>query len=337
MVFAQTDSIVEHKGAADDGKDPIKPWFQASIDLGDHIGIRFGHLPPDSEEPEWQYFSHADYDGIGGFADILRTRGFDPGTLPSIPHPAPRTWWPFLRSMYLYLTPRERVTWKKRFGGKAQPRHDKAPESVAWHIFDRDTTNRIIAACKNTNYTVNSFLLAHLGEALFPDAAEDTRKIGIMVPVNLRGKVNRTRDTENHVSFVRVPMERKDSPSRVHQKIYRELNRGEHWANWNAYTATRFIPLKIRRAMVKADLVTSQYTVGVFSNIGVWNRDGQFPLEGDWLFAPPAMRFFMIAAGCVTWNGRLSLCLHLHPEISADPQDARDWISSWTASILNDL
>ncbi len=337
MVFAPTGNIVEYKGYDDDGKDPIKPWFQAAIDLGDHIGIRFGHIIPDSEEPQWVYLSHADYDGIGGFADILQERGFDVRPLPTIPHSAPRSWWPFLRSMHLFLTPRERVTWKKRFGQSAPPRHDKAPKSVAWHVFDRETTDKIVAACKDKQYTVNSYLLSHLGEAVYPDAADDTRAIGWMVPVNLRGKVNRRRDSENHVSFVRISLERKDSPERVHRKIYRELERGEHWANWNAYTATRILPLKIKRAMVKADRVTSRYTVGVFSNIGVWNRDGEFDLEGDWVFAPPAMRFFMIAAGCVTWNGRLSLCLHIHPEISADPADSREWVTAWVASITSDI
>lgn len=337
MVFARPDSIAVHEGYGDDGKDPIKPWFQASVELGDHIGIRFGFLSPEKDEPEWIYLSHADYDGIGGFADILRERGCEIGELPTIPHPVKQTWWPFIRSIPLYVSKRERVTWNKSFGSPRTPKHDVAPESVAWHVFDQATTDRIIERCRNADYTVNSFLLSKLGSALFPDLSPDTERMNWMVPVNLRGKVKRTRDSENHVSFVRVPLERADTPSTVHRKIYRELDRGEHWASWNAYTATRFLPLWIKRMMIRADRATSQLMVGAFSNIGSWNDDNRLEEAGDWLFAPPTMRFFMIAAGCVTWRGRLSLCMHLHPEISTDPEDSENWVEAWASRIYSDL
>ncbi len=337
MFFAQSGAIVEHKGAEPNRRNPIRPWFQASVDLGDHIGIRFGHVPPGAREPRWLYYSHADYDGIGGFAEILRDRGYDPGPLPTIPHESPRSWGPFLRSAPQFLAPRQRVAWKKNFGPPSIPRHDLPPEAVAWHVFDEQTTERITAASKEASCTVNSFLMSRLAEAVFPDVAEETKSMGWMVPVNLRGKVSRGRDSENHVSFVRIALERGDSPQKVHRKIYRELGRGEHWANWNAYIATRFLPLWAKRAMIRADRATSQFTIGVFSNLGRWSGDSRPDLKGDWLFAPPAIRFFRIAAGCVTWQGRLSLCIHLHPHISSDSADARSWMESWKAGIEREL
>lgn len=327
------------QGSAQD-RDPIKPWFQAAEQLGDHVGIRFGRIAPNSTEPEWFYRSHADYDGIGGFAEILRSHGARVDALPKIPHKKKQTWGPFIRSIPEYLQPRARVTWNRDFPVTAAPYADRPPEAVAWYVFNEDATARIKNYCRERGYTVNSFLLKNLSAAIFPDLAKKSKSIPWMVPVNLRGKVDRERDTENHVSYVRVAVARDDDAAAVHAKVYRALEKGVHWANWNAYTALKFTPLAMKRGIIKIERVTSQWLIGAFSNLGEWDSDRKLAgngIDGDWLFTPPAMRFFKIGAGCVTWRGRLSLCLHIHPQLSADSADARAWIDSWQSLIQNDI
>lgn len=339
MNSATVEAQLATQVAAQD-RDPIKPWFQASEQLGDHVGIRFGRIAPNSTEPEWFYRSHADYDGIGGFTEILRAHGARVDDLPKIPHKRKQTWWPFIRSLPEYLQPRARVTWKRNFPVTATPCANLPPEAVAWHVFDEDATARIKEFCRERGYTVNSFLLKTLSDAIFPELADKSKKIPWMVPVNLRGKVDRERDTENHVSYVRVAVARNDDSADVHAKIYKALDKGVHWANWNAYTALKFTPLAMKRGIIKIERVTSQWLIGAFSNLGEWDRDRTLRgegIDGDWLFTPPAMRFFKIAAGCVTWRGRLSLCLHIHPQLSADPADARAWLDSWQKLIRNDI
>src|SRR5436190_309156 len=70
----------------DQERDPIKLWFAAAEELGEYIGIRFGHLPPGRSEPEWHFLKHTDFDGIGGLAHLLRRRGMDVGRLVQIKH-----------------------------------------------------------------------------------------------------------------------------------------------------------------------------------------------------------------------------------------------------------
>src|ERR1039458_5763811 len=91
--------------------DAISPWFLAAEELGEYTGIRFGRVPPGGAEPEWRFLRHADYDGIGGLAEILRQRGAKVDHLMQIKYPAPPSWLPLLRALPKYLKPRKRLRW----------------------------------------------------------------------------------------------------------------------------------------------------------------------------------------------------------------------------------
>ena len=315
--------------------DPIRPWFVASEELDDFIGIRFGRIPPSSSEPEWIYRSHADFDGIGGFADILSGRGARLDELPTIPHPVEPSVKYLLRSIPDYFQPRERVRWKRSFP-TAPSRPDRPPAAVAWKVFDEAFSTAIRSRCHEVGITVNSFLLLHLCSAVFPSMEDDDRTIPWMIPVNLRGKVFRDRDTENHSSFVRVVVDRADGEAEVHGKVYEALAAGGHWASWLAYSYGRPLPAAARRALISAERATGKWVVGAFSNLGVWDNCGSLSgedIDGDWLFVPPAMSFFRIGAGCITFRRRLSLCVHMHPRLCEDPEVAWEWMDGWTAGI----
>jgi hypothetical protein len=91
--------------------DPIKPWFDAAEQMGEYIGIRFGYAPPGSTEVEWTFLSHAEFDGIGGLAEILRRRGASIGKLPQVKHPSSPSPFALLRALPKYLKPRRRLAW----------------------------------------------------------------------------------------------------------------------------------------------------------------------------------------------------------------------------------
>src|SRR5690242_10269204 len=86
--------------------DPITPWFAAAEDLGEYIGIRFGHLPPGGEQPEWIFLRHTDFDGIGGLAELLRRRGAPVPRLQQIKHASPPSVMALIRATPKYLGPR---------------------------------------------------------------------------------------------------------------------------------------------------------------------------------------------------------------------------------------
>src|SRR2546430_14476508 len=103
--------------------DPISPWFIAAEKLGEYIGIRFGHVTVGASRPEWIFLRHTDFDGIGGFAEILRRRGAELDHLPQIKYPAGPSWFWLLRALPKYLRPRRRVKWASMERGPVADNH----------------------------------------------------------------------------------------------------------------------------------------------------------------------------------------------------------------------
>jgi hypothetical protein len=157
-----------------------------------------------------------------------------------------------------------------------------------------------------------------------------------MLPVNLRGKVVRERDTANYSSYVSVKVQPRETVRDLHEKIYAALDRREHWANWHAYELGRFSTHGTKKFLIARELATSQWNLGGFSNLGDWDAKKEITQPGcvgDWLFCPPVLRFQRLGAGCITFQNRLSLTIQTHPELTADPAISRRWIQNWIKEI----
>ncbi|WP_193212468.1 hypothetical protein [Luteolibacter marinus] len=313
--------------------DPIRPWFEALESLGDFIGIRFGRIDPVSKSPEWTFLPHTDFDGIGGFAHLLRERGATITDLPMITHPAKLSWWAFLRAMPGMLGPRKRLAWKPLDRSDTVPPNEPTP-AVAWHVFDEEQTSKIRHSARTSQATVNSLLLKYLDRAVRPSLADPSQAIPWMVPVNLRGKVTRPHDTENHSSYIGIKVFASEGIRDVHHHIYRSLEKGRHCANWKAFDAARLTSPGIKRALINADRAVSQWNLGGFSNLGVWDPEKKITDNTDaWLFAPPVLATQMLGAGCVTFQGKLSLTLQAHPDLTTSPDVTAEWIQRWVREI----
>jgi hypothetical protein len=161
-----------------------------------------------------------------------------------------------------------------------------------------------------------------------------------MVPVNLRGKVVRNSDVENHSSYVGVKIESFESVRDVHQKIYSALASGEHWANWYGYKSGRFLSARLRRMLLSNELATSQWNIGAFSNLGDWDPEKKLAIrecEGTWLFCPPVLRCQQVGAGCLTFQNCLSLTIQVHPELTTSSEVPRVWMQNWIKEVELDL
>ena len=320
--------------------DPIIPWFMAAEELGEFIGIRFGRITSGTKDPAWQYLRHTDFDGIGGFADILRRRGASLPRLPQIKHPSAPSWLPLVRALPKFLKPRHRVAWRSFQRAISTSGAPEPPPAVAWHLFDEYVTTQIRRACRKNSFTVNSFLLKHLTKAIRPFLADESSRIPWMIPVNLRGKVSREQDTANYSSYVGLEVNSYETIRDIHQKIYAALGRGEHWANWYTYRATGWTTPRMKQVMIAKELAMSQWNIGSFSNLGDWDAEKtitQPDCQGNWLFCPPVLRCQQVGAGCVTFQNRLTLAIQAHPELTTDPAITAAWIQNWVKEIELDL
>jgi hypothetical protein len=316
--------------------DPIRPWFEALEAGGEFVGIRFGRIAPSSVEPEWMYLTHRDYDGIGGFAHLLRERGAVVEDLPKITHPGNLSWWPFILFLPTMLAPRRFLKWRDlKQGGK----HEDAslpPPAVAFQVFDEAKTAMIRRASRGAGVTVNSFLMKYLDRAIRPSLSDPACATPWMVPVNLRGKVTQPSDTGNHSSYVGIQIYASEGAREIQKRIYNALRKREHFAVWKGFAATQNTSAETKKRLINATRATSQWSVGGFSNLGEWDCGNDIAAEdcqGDWLFAPPVLRFQMIGAGCVTFKGRLTLTLQVHPELTTSPEVASEWLRSWVREI----
>jgi len=316
--------------------DPIAPWFVAAEALGECIGIRFGRIAPGKTEPEWIFLRHAEFDGVGGLADILRRRGATMEELPQIKHPAAPSLLPLLKMTPKFALPRYRVKWQpfEQKGGPesaAQP-----PTAVAWHVFDEAATVQLRQGSRQAGVTVNTFLLQHLTGAIRPFLKDKSAAVPWMIPVNLRGKIVRDSDTANYSSFVSVRVKVDEPITELHEKIHAALDRREHWANWFAYDLGRVTTHGIRKFLIKHELATSTWNIGAFSNLGEWDPQKlirQPDCVGDWVFCPPVLRFQRLGAGCITFQNRLTILIQAHPELTTDPAVPVAWVRNWVEGI----
>jgi hypothetical protein len=320
--------------------DPIKSWFAAAEELGEYIGIRFGRIAPGMSKPEWIFLRHTDFDGIGGFAEILRRNGALLPRLSQIRHPANPSWFPLVRSLPKLLRPRRRLEWRPLEGRAALSTNSTPPQAVAWHVFDEPITTQIRRACRRNAFTINSFLLKHLTKAIRPFLEDESAVVPWMVPVNLRGKVVRDRDTANYSSYVGVKICSYETVHDIHRQVYAALGRGEHWANWYAYQSGRVLGPRIKRYLVATGKCMPEWYLGSFSNLGDWDPEKkvlQTECDGSWVFCPPVLRCQLVGAGCLTFQNRLSLTMQVHPELTTDSVLPQAWVQGWVKEIELDL
>ena len=320
--------------------DVMRLWFLTAEELGEYIGMRFARIAPGDTEPEWMFPRHADYDGVGWFAENLRRRGAQLERLPTIRHPAPCPKFPLLQILPKYLRPKRRLKWAALEQGSAQPDTSKPPPAVAWHLFDEEATTQIRRVCRNVEVTVNSFLLKHLTKAIRPSLEDQSAAVPWMIPINMRGKVTQVRETANFTSYVRVEVQSYETVHDIHQKIYAALCRGEHWTNWQAYQLGRFLTAGMRRYLVATELASPQWNLGAFSNMGDWDPGKEFTqpeCQGGWLVCPPVLRFQQVGVGCMTFQNRLSLTIQVHPELTTEPKVPQMWMQNWLREIEMDV
>jgi NRPS condensation-like uncharacterized protein len=320
--------------------DPIRPWFETAEASGEYIGIRFGRVPEGSTTPEWIFLPHSDVDGIGGFAEIFRKRGVDLCRLPQIKHPSPASRLKVLKTMPKFVQPKYKVKWRPQDGAQDLTVTKQPPTAVAWHVFTEHQTTQIRRVCRKEAITVNSFLLKHLTKAIRPSLEDESAIIPWMVPVNLRGKINRDSDVANHSSFITVRVASYDTLLDVHKKIYAELGAGNHWANWFAYDSSRIMTRGLMRYLVDSERYMPVWHIGGFSNLGDWDPEKKITndkVKGGWLFSPPVLRCQHLGVGCVTFQNRLSLVIQAHPQLTSKAAVTQEWMQNWLREIQMDI
>ena len=306
-------------------------WFAATEALGDFMGIRYGRIPHGSSEVEWVYVSHVECDGVGGFARLLRQHGAVLERLPSNKNIHRGIIGPIWR---LWKNSRQAPPCARRSDWlRGQKPQSGPPQDFAWHLFNEQETNLLIEACRRQQVTVNSLLLKHLDASVRLELELGNARLPWMVPINLRSEDSVADDTVNQVSCVDVIIAPEDSVIGVHQQILKRLADGEHRANFLMMQLGKVLSHERKKRILARNRSKPAGNIGAFSNLGSWDPQKQIESKDAWLFCPPLATGQRLAAGCVTFQNRLSLMLQAHPDPSGLPELTKCWMDRWVASI----
>ena len=326
-------------------KDPIRPWFKVLEGMGEFTKIRYGRIPHDQlgqqQEPIWIYRNHQFFDGVGGFVDVLRELDipYDSTHIPFTSHDSKSSWWPFISAIpKLIFAKRQRLDFLPPILSSNQPLAGsfaiaEAPEAVAWHVFSESETSDIVKQSKLLGVTVNTLLIHTLDQTIRESLKDKQDVTTWMLPINLRGLVSMQKETMNHSSCINIQINSGDSFDDTHKTIYSAIEKKQHWLNWKGYIAGRWISKKQKRKLLIKDKAMSQWNIGCFSNLGVWDSDKKLNALDTWYFTPPVLECQRIGVGCITFQNKLSLTMQLHPLLSVSPKVARSWISDWVKRI----
>lgn len=204
--------------------------------------------------------------------------------------------------------------------------------NFAWTVFEPDETEALCTSAKSRGVTVNSWLLWHLTRLVEERRRVRAPGIGWVIPVNLRGAVALERSTANHSAMLRLNLPRQAGVRTVHNIVKNALHNRLHWGSWDVAQAGGRLSDFAIQAAYEMEWLVSGHWAGVFSNLGELHGGG--PSGVSWLVAPPVHRRLPFGAGCLTWNGRLSLVVQLEPRIPPEIEPAQVWIDEWRRRLL---
>jgi hypothetical protein len=315
-------------------------WFglamKARAELGDASVTRYGRVSAKEQTIEWHEVDHAEADGLGGMARVLRKLGH---AIPELKgdhaeQPARRRRWGYWRDYWRHVR-HDPIQWRVPLqkSGAAMSRRP------SWILFSAEQTRRIERAALRAGASVNSYLLAALNQVVAEELIVPGTSWRWMVPVNLRGGLSLPDDTANHVSILSLPAWHGMSAQEVQDGL-RDLTRRQH--DWAFYWTIRFIAkyfgyrglLKVTRGMSEKSFIC-----GCLTNLGYWHASHPaLPVDVDegWIIVPLVNRSNPVAAGTVTWNGRLSIALDIHPDLAVAPSRIAALFEGWKNLVMND-
>lgn len=299
-------------------------------------GMRFGRLDPGAAEPRWELLPHSRYDGLGGLATLLRRDGFVPRghVVPLGRERRPPGALVRASAMQAYLTSCSASPWIWPRLRPAPPDGRPSP-NVGWTVFEPGETAALRAAAKRHGVSMNSWLLSHLSRLVEERRRVRAPGLGWILAVNLRGAVALERPTANHAAALPLNLPRNAGARAVHAVVEDAIRRGLHWGAWDMVRACgRLLGERAIEIVYEQGWNLPGKWVGMFSNLGKLRGGG--PSGVSWLFAPPVCRGLPFGAGCVTWNGRLSLVVQFDFRIPAEIEPAQAWIRAWRNRLLAD-
>lgn len=298
-------------------------WFSELEAQGEETTFRLGRVSG-SSEPVWIELPHHSFDGLGGLAHAL-AQGFDAQlsvpTLPG-PYPGPAARWAAALRMLLRRAPRL-LAWRYE---RPEPGAYEPP-AAAWELLTADMTSELRERARKQRVSLNALFLRGLTHALGPLLQPGKGSIEWVVPVNMRGVEPDLSPTDNQAVTLDVHFPADATANTIDSKLRRELRRNAHFGAWQLLCWLGRAGPKLVRALARRELKVRKH--GSFSNLGSLQSSQRSTEPQWWLAFNPVQRTRPIGAACLTYQGRLSLTLNIHPVLGLDSAAAQQLMHDW--------
>lgn len=314
--------------------DWISHWFTLGARTGERSEIIFGHVS--DKHTELFRLPHAKYDGITGLLHLLRERGeLRPDFLPRLPVRRKPSRWVQLREALkvFFKGPVKARKWATRNPDWQAGVSSAETVAFSWHALTSEQTAVAIARARSLGVSLNSLLFKTLGDAIEPHLDDSRRPSVWLMPVAIHPRISVDTAPQNLSSYVDVYIPRDAAAQDIDREVRRLERNQAFWGVWLILNLGRWLGEWAVKLIVKTNPRTQQKT-GIFSNLGNWTGPSQAATDAStWFFMPPMMAFQPFAASALTWNGRLTLGVRLHPALSTDKAYSQKIVEDWNSSL----
>ncbi len=319
-------------------KDHIAQLFNVrrdSFGIGDDI--YWGWLNASNNEIEWKTWRHADTDGIGGFANILRPLGFPCDPLPECSESKVPGWFEIIRASRKHPRPTapKKVNWKQTY--PVNPNKQLLPEVS---VLNRAETEALHATAKKTGVSTGHIVFSAISRVIARNLMKGNDPFYWFFGVNIRGAVNVRNEQFNQASGINILVSPDSDASHWYQQMRLNLKAKSHWATWKMVNIGKYVGDKGLELIYRLTSGSTQFA-GSCSNMGNWPlEDERNPEITDprlLCAVGPGSPNYPINTSMIGWNGETTLTLKLHPYICPDQALVRTLSEEWKVEVLKQL
>lgn len=305
-------------------------WFSELELRGEDTMFRLGRVCGTEPEPTWSYLPHHTFDGLGGLHHLLEQRHGKHLELPQLPRPYPGWLARAVAALRVLATPTPRVA---SFSREVIPGPDERALAT-WALFTRAETTDLKARARRHGTSLNAFLLWALTRAIRPLLTEDSGVVNWVVPINMRGVEPDLSPSDNQAATLDVSFSLQASARGIDESIREQRRRNVHWGVWQLLKWLGRAGPDIVRFVARRELKVRKH--GSFSNLGNLrlvgdSRDHDTPEW--WMAVNPVQRARPLGAACLSYYGRLTLTLQIHPVLGLGQSATQDVMDAWVAAL----
>lgn len=304
-------------------------WFSELEAQGEETTFRLGNVRGSAAQPTWVELPHHSFDGLGGLVHVLAERFDTQLCVPALPGPYPGYLARCLAALRLLFRRAPRLL---RWRSERLEFRPGERSARAWQLLSADLTAELRQRARMQGVSLNALLLHELSGALEPLLEQGEGSLEWVVPVNMRGLEPELLSTDNQAVTLDIHFPLDASAELIDRQLRGELRQNAHFGAWQLLRCLGRAGPQLVRALARRELKVRKH--GSFSNLGNL-RTLHAPAEPEWWLAfNPVQRTRPIGAACLTFHGRLSLTLNIHPVLGLDRTQAQCIVNNWLERLL---